>query len=188
MPRMRYKNERGGDGRGKRDLRPGWYEPPVCARRHLAKPLNEYCQTSTMVEYHNRQIFYTPEHWPSNGSAGIARIEIRGWSNGRGRHTKRRPDRGRQVRRYIERCSSTNLVPLSIKEAVARASRSSKDSIQECIMGIVLSAGIGQNPARQAAIAAGLPIEESAIERQVNLRFRDEVRDVGGQLHKGRGA
>ncbi len=49
-----------------------------------------------------------------------------------------------------------------IKEAVARASLEPKD-IQECIMGIVLSAGIGQNPARQAAIAAGLPIEIGSL-------------------------
>ncbi len=28
----------------KRDIRPGWYEPPVCARRHLAKPLKRSLQ------------------------------------------------------------------------------------------------------------------------------------------------
>ncbi|MGE0015298.1 MAG: acetyl-CoA C-acetyltransferase [Candidatus Methanomethylophilaceae archaeon] len=45
-----------------------------------------------------------------------------------------------------------------IKEAVSRAGISPND-VQECIMGNVISAGMGQNPARQAAIAAGLPVE-----------------------------
>jgi acetyl-CoA C-acetyltransferase len=43
----------------------------------------------------------------------------------------------------------------AIKAAVGRAGVRSED-IQECIMGNVLSAGIGQNPARQAAMKAGL--------------------------------
>jgi acetyl-CoA C-acetyltransferase len=43
----------------------------------------------------------------------------------------------------------------AIKAAVERAGVRSED-IQECIMGNVLSAGIGQNPARQAAMKAGL--------------------------------
>ena len=43
----------------------------------------------------------------------------------------------------------------AIMAAVGRAGVQSED-IQECIMGNVLSAGIGQNPARQAAMKAGL--------------------------------
>ena len=43
----------------------------------------------------------------------------------------------------------------AIKAAVERAGVRSED-IQECIMGNVLCAGIGQNPARQAAMKAGL--------------------------------
>ena len=46
----------------------------------------------------------------------------------------------------------------AIKAAVERAGVKSED-IQECIMGNVLSAGIGQNPARQAAMKAGLRSE-----------------------------
>ncbi len=45
-----------------------------------------------------------------------------------------------------------------VKEAVRRAGVEPTD-IEECIMGNVLSAGLGQNPARQAAIGAGLPVE-----------------------------
>jgi len=36
-------------------------------------------------------------------------------------------------------------------------------SIDECVMGCVLQAGVGQNPSRQAAIAAGLPPTISAV-------------------------
>ena len=36
-------------------------------------------------------------------------------------------------------------------------------SIDECIMGNVVSAGLGQNPARQAALKGGLPPEVSAM-------------------------
>lgn len=44
---------------------------------------------------------------------------------------------------------------LAIKEAFARA-QVSADEIDECIMGEVLTAGVGQAPARQAALYAGL--------------------------------
>jgi acetyl-CoA C-acetyltransferase len=43
-----------------------------------------------------------------------------------------------------------------IKEAVNR-SGISRDEIEEAIMGCVLQGGMGQAPARQAAIYAGLP-------------------------------
>ncbi|MBU0859810.1 MAG: acetyl-CoA C-acetyltransferase, partial [Alphaproteobacteria bacterium] len=36
------------------------------------------------------------------------------------------------------------------------------DEVDEVIMGQVLTAGVGQNPARQAAIAAGIPPEKTA--------------------------
>ncbi len=44
-----------------------------------------------------------------------------------------------------------------VKEAVARAGIH-PDDVEEVIMGNVLSAGLGQNPGRQAAIKAGLPV------------------------------
>jgi acetyl-CoA C-acetyltransferase len=49
-----------------------------------------------------------------------------------------------------------------IKESVRRAGLEPKD-IQECIMGIVLSAGVGQNPARQAALTSGLRPEIGSL-------------------------
>jgi acetyl-CoA C-acetyltransferase len=52
-----------------------------------------------------------------------------------------------------------------IKEAVSRA-KLQPDHVDEVIMGNVVSAGVGQAPARQAAIAAGLPW--TVIETTVN--------------------
>ena len=51
---------------------------------------------------------------------------------------------------------ATELGAIAIKEAVARAGIKGED-VSEVIMGCVLPAGLGQAPARQAAIYAGLP-------------------------------
>lgn len=53
---------------------------------------------------------------------------------------------------------ATDLGAMVVKEAVNRAGIKPTD-VEECIMGNVLSAGLGQNPARQAAVGAGLPVE-----------------------------
>ncbi len=50
---------------------------------------------------------------------------------------------------------------VAIEAAIERAGISATD-VNEVIMGQVLTAGQGQNPARQAALAAGVPIEASA--------------------------
>jgi len=51
---------------------------------------------------------------------------------------------------------------LVVAEALKRAGVT-PDSVDEVIMGIVLSAGLGQNPARQAALGAGLPPSVGAV-------------------------
>ena len=51
---------------------------------------------------------------------------------------------------------ATELGAIAIRAAVERASLTGED-IQEVFMGCVLPAGLGQAPARQAALAAGLP-------------------------------
>jgi acetyl-CoA C-acetyltransferase len=51
--------------------------------------------------------------------------------------------------------SAPQLGAVVVREAVKRAGLNS-DQVDECIMGNVLPAGLGQNPARQAAIFAGL--------------------------------
>ena len=53
---------------------------------------------------------------------------------------------------------ATDLGALTVKEAVKRAGIEPTD-VDECIMGNVISAGQGQNPARQAAVNGGLPVE-----------------------------
>jgi acetyl-CoA C-acetyltransferase len=58
--------------------------------------------------------------------------------------------------------SAPNLGGIVIKEAVHRAGLKPKD-VDEVIMGNVVSAGLGQNVARQASIAAGMPYEIGAF-------------------------
>jgi acetyl-CoA C-acetyltransferase len=62
----------------------------------------------------------------------------------------------------LKNLSSPQLGAVAISEAVARAKVAPAD-VKECIMGIVLSAGVGQNPARQAALRAGLPVEIGSL-------------------------
>jgi acetyl-CoA C-acetyltransferase len=58
--------------------------------------------------------------------------------------------------------SAPKLGSIVIKEAIKRAGIKSTD-VDEVIMGNVVSAGLGQNVARQAAIGAGIPYEVGAI-------------------------
>jgi acetyl-CoA C-acetyltransferase len=58
--------------------------------------------------------------------------------------------------------SATDLGAIAVKEAIKRAGIKAED-IDEVIMGCVVQAGLGQAPARQAALKAGLPPEVSAL-------------------------
>ena len=58
--------------------------------------------------------------------------------------------------------SAPQLGAIVVREAVQRAKLDPKQ-VDECIMGNVVSAGLGQNPARQAAIFGGLPPEVGAM-------------------------
>ncbi len=58
--------------------------------------------------------------------------------------------------------SATQLGAMVVREAVKRANLDPKQ-VNECIMGNVVSAGLGQNPARQAALFGGLPPEVGAM-------------------------
>ena len=57
---------------------------------------------------------------------------------------------------------ATKLGAIVVREAVKRAGIRPED-VEECIMGNVLPAGLGQNPARQAALGGGLPDTVSAL-------------------------
>ncbi|MDQ3131155.1 MAG: acetyl-CoA C-acyltransferase, partial [Acidobacteriota bacterium] len=58
--------------------------------------------------------------------------------------------------------SATDLGAKAIREAVKRAGIDPAD-VDEVIMGCVVQAGLGQAPARQAALKADLPPEVSAL-------------------------
>lgn len=58
--------------------------------------------------------------------------------------------------------SAVELGAIAVREAVQRAAIDAA-SVNECIMGCVLPAGLGQNPARQAALRAGCADSVSAL-------------------------
>src|SRR5246500_3427588 len=58
---------------------------------------------------------------------------------------------------------ATELGAVVVREAVKRAGVEDLSQVNECIMGNVVSAGLGQNPARQAAIYGGLPPQVGAM-------------------------
>ena len=58
--------------------------------------------------------------------------------------------------------NATKIGAVAVKEAVERA-KIDPDDVDECIMGNVIAAGLGQNPARQAALWGGLRDEVAAL-------------------------
>ncbi|HEY0082830.1 MAG TPA: acetyl-CoA C-acetyltransferase [Pyrinomonadaceae bacterium] len=58
--------------------------------------------------------------------------------------------------------SATDLGALVVRESVRRAGVE-PESVDEVIMGNVVQAGVGQNPARQAALKGGIPFGVSAV-------------------------
>jgi len=62
----------------------------------------------------------------------------------------------------LQSYTSPRLGALVVKEAVRRAGVEPAQ-VDDCIMGCVLQAGVGQAPARQAAIFAGIPPEAGAL-------------------------
>jgi acetyl-CoA C-acetyltransferase len=57
---------------------------------------------------------------------------------------------------------ATELGAIAVREAVKRAGVKPED-VDEVIMGCVIQAGLGQNPARQAALNAGIPSTVAAV-------------------------
>ena len=64
---------------------------------------------------------------------------------------------------------------VAIQEALKRAKVEARE-VDEAILGQILSAGAGQNPARQAAMAAGIPQEATAM--QINQLCGSGLRSV----------
>ena len=61
----------------------------------------------------------------------------------------------------LKNLNADKLGALAIKEAIFK-SKLKPDDIDEVIMGHVLTSGLGQNPARQASIHAGIPVSKPA--------------------------
>jgi acetyl-CoA C-acetyltransferase len=64
--------------------------------------------------------------------------------------------------RSLVAVGASKLGSVVIREALARAKVPSKE-VEEVIMGNVISAGLGQNPARQAAVNAGIPYSAGSV-------------------------
>ncbi len=62
----------------------------------------------------------------------------------------------------LKELSAPRLGSLVIKETLRRSNLAS-EQVDEVVMGLVLGAGLGQNPARQAALYAGIPKNIGAI-------------------------
>jgi acetyl-CoA C-acetyltransferase len=62
----------------------------------------------------------------------------------------------------LSKFSATDLGAMVVKESVKRAGVKPED-VDEVIMGNVIQAGVGQNPARQAALKGGIPFGVSAV-------------------------
>jgi acetyl-CoA C-acetyltransferase len=62
----------------------------------------------------------------------------------------------------LSKFSATELGAMVVKESVKRAGVKPED-VDEVIMGNVIQAGVGQNPARQAALKGGIPFGVSAV-------------------------
>lgn len=58
----------------------------------------------------------------------------------------------------LKEFSATDLGTIAIREALRRAG-TKPELVDEVVMGNVLQAGLGENPARQCAIKAGIPVE-----------------------------
>lgn len=62
----------------------------------------------------------------------------------------------------LKNVSAPELGAVVVRETMARAGLK-PSMVSEVILGNVLNAGLGQNPARQAALKAGLPVESTAL-------------------------
>lgn len=62
----------------------------------------------------------------------------------------------------LQSFAAPKLGALVVREAIRRAGVDAQD-VDECIMGCVIQAGLGQNPARQASLYGGMPPESAAL-------------------------
>ncbi len=75
----------------------------------------------------------------------------------------------------LAKVAASYLGSVAIKEALRRA-KVAAEEVDEAILGQILIAGAGQNPARQAALGAGIPAEKTAY--QINQLCGSGLRSV----------
>lgn len=75
---------------------------------------------------------------------------------------------------------ATELGALAIRESLWRAGVRA-DAVDDVLLGCILQAGLGQGPARQAAIAAGIPVDVPAT--TINMLCGSGLRAVGMAAH-----
>ncbi len=75
----------------------------------------------------------------------------------------------------LAKVAASYLGSVAIKEALSRA-KVAAEEVDEAILGQILIAGTGQNPARQAALGAGIPAEKTAY--QINQLCGSGLRSV----------
>jgi len=81
--------------------------------------------------------------------------------------------------------SGSDLGAIAIRGALAKAGMG-PELVEYVIMGQVLTAGAGQIPARQAAVAAGIPMRVPAVDDQQGVPVGDRSDRVGGSVDPGR--
>ncbi len=81
----------------------------------------------------------------------------------------------------LQSYTGPQLGALVVREAMKRAGVDPA-KVDDCIMGCVLQAGLGQSPARQAAIYGGIPPEAGAPYSEPGLRFGIAGRGPGGAV------
>src|SRR3546814_8210844 len=62
----------------------------------------------------------------------------------------------------LSSCRATELGSAAVKAALSRAGVSG-EAVEQIVMGCVLAAGLGQAPAQQAGLGAGLPLSAEAV-------------------------
>ena len=62
----------------------------------------------------------------------------------------------------LKNLSASKVGSIVIKEVIYKSKLDIEEEIDEVIMGHVLTSGLGQNPARQASIGAGVPVSKPA--------------------------
>src|SRR5258707_14952374 len=79
--------------------------------------------------------------------------------------------------------ATTQLGAIVVREAVARAQIDAA-LVDEAIMGNVVSAGLGQNPARQAALRGGLPDRAAAMTHNKVCGLRLKAGGLAAQVNQ----